>query len=274
MKILSETPSAKGYYRIQKGNSINSYKKVYCECCNEPCYKTSASLKKYTHHFCSSKCIAKYRFNLDEEVNPLKYIEDNNFYYLLGLIITDGHIAWPKCTPTQTYYVCNITLHKNDIQLLYDIQKKFGGNITNSGNCCIWNTHCKEFVDYLRFAVGLTNNKSLTLNIDLWYNTLTPRQKHYFWRGCIDGDGYVNNTDISNFVALYTASPHFADLIKREFKIIGWEVKQKTSTMYCFRLAGNRNNLKDFRENIFSFHEGDLFMQRKFDKFCDIFKKI
>jgi hypothetical protein len=281
MEILSQTPTKSGLYKVLEGTTIRYYKQIQCKYCNKNIYKSNFDIKKYPQHFCSRRCQADFHFKNSGKISPLEYLNDNNFYYLVGLIVTDGHIAWPGSSKTQKSYKCIITLHKNDIELLHDIQKMFGGNVLKRpDNTYTWTLFHGPWVEYLRDVVGLTNNKSLTLNIDKWYNTLTTIQKNYFWRGCIDGDGTVYKSKNDNFVGLYTASPYFAKLISEVFKvpinIRTTKLKNKTSVQYSLRLAGNTESLFNFHQTIFNKQNKDLYMKRKFDKFNEIItlKKI
>jgi endogenous inhibitor of DNA gyrase (YacG/DUF329 family) len=272
MKILSTIPSKNGLYKVLEGKTIRYYKQVNCEHCNKIIYKSKYHTLKYPHCFCSRRCQADFHFKASGKISPLDKQENNNFYYLLGLIVTDGHIAWPGSSKTQKGYKCNITLHKNDVKLLEEIQKMFGGQLfKRPDNTYTWTLFYGPWVEYLRDTVGLTNNKTYTLTIDKWYNTLTDSQRNYFWRGCIDGDGWIYESKNDNFVGICTASLNFAKLISVSFDVRISErtikLKNKLSTTYNLRLAGCRNSLLKMNRTIFNIQPGDLCMHRKFDKF-------
>lgn len=121
------------------------------------------------------------------------HVNTPNFCYLVGLICTDGHIQWPGCTKSSHMYRCLISQHKKEQKLLENIQKCFGGKIyklTKSQMC--WSIGGKEFTEYLRDIVGITNNKSLSLNVKKWFDELSEENKKHFIRGVLDGDGSIS----------------------------------------------------------------------------------
>jgi hypothetical protein len=128
--------------------------------------------------------------------------KDSNFYYLLGLIASDGHLH-------SKAYGVEITVNTKDIGVLFEIQHLYGGSITNKkDNTSIWRVSYKPFYDYL-IEIGITTLKSLTLNIDTFFDNLTDSNKKHFVRGVLDGDGgvrvyeYLNKRTQSLFCYLH-----------------------------------------------------------------------
>jgi len=183
-------------------------------------YKTN----KRKHRFCPNNKHCMFEFyQKEKDIKAFDIMTKNktpNFSYLLGLICTDGHIAWPGCTKSVKVYMCIIELNKKDKLLLINIQKEFGGNLTEckKSNSWRWSIHNKIFIEYLRDIVGLTNNKSHTLDIEKWFNTLDEDNKKHFIRGVIDGDGCIHKTNQDYWtVSICTYSRKFQELLKSYF---------------------------------------------------------
>ena len=197
-----------GFYR--KINTKHYFKKVKCLNCGCELFRSADQLKKYAKTFCTKKCQFSYGQKFDIVIN-------NNFAYLIGLIATDGHITWPGCTPSCWGYLCRISLQKNDMGLLENIKKIFGGKAYFLGNMATWGVNDIQLIEYLRDKVGLTNNKCLTLDIKNWYDELSDTHKFHFWRGVIDGDGSIIAKKKGGRICICSASRLFAELIAKEF---------------------------------------------------------
>lgn len=150
--------------------------------------------------------------------NILKHQEDNNFYYLIGLICTDGYITWKGKTPSALADRCCISQHTRNSDILYKIKNKFGGIVVHERNRpqSTWATSNSDFVKFLRFTVGLGVNKTFELNITKWFNTLNEVQKRYFVRGVIDGDGnvfYDKRKNVFHKISIFSASTSFITML-------------------------------------------------------------
>jgi hypothetical protein len=139
---------------IKRPLNQSQYIMVKCLKCNKEKQINKHYYKKNKQKyktFCSEMCRIYYKDPLQENIMNMQNTPD--FHYLIGLISTDGHIGYPGCTPTTKSYYCNIKLNQNDKELLYSIQKKFGGTITIDSklNVYSWRVSNKEFINYLKY---------------------------------------------------------------------------------------------------------------------------
>ena len=179
-----------------KNNSILHYLKIRCSNCNEICYTNKRKNMKLL--FCGMGCTMNYYFKKKDpkQTQMMSLINTPEFFYLIGLITTDGMVLYPdiKYITKNKYHVASIELGKKDKTVLRDIQHLFGGKTykTHNNTACKLEFRNKDFVNYLKNNVGLTPKKSLTLNINTsWFNDLTREQQNNFLRGCYDGDGSI-----------------------------------------------------------------------------------
>lgn len=200
--------------------NIKKIIKTNCVNCNAEIYRREwyAKNKKC---FCNVGCGRQYKYKTEnpKTVNIVN-TENPNFYYLIGLIATDGHIQWPGCTPSSKAYRVIIELNQKDLYLLERLQNEFGGKIISTkSNCKKWIIHNMNFIHYLRDIVNMSHNKSLNLDISVWFNTLTTDNKLHFLLGVIDGDGSIllnkmrNNTKQLR-LRIYSGSKNFLIPIK------------------------------------------------------------
>jgi hypothetical protein len=250
--------------------------------------KTSIQRNKYQYKkanykaFCSQQCTVYYKDPKQSKI--MEYIYNSNFYYLIGLIATDGYINYPGTKTKTKSHKCMIKLSQKDKDILYKIQNIFGGSITTerNGNTFCWYISNKKFICYLRDVVGLTNNKTYNLNVTNWFNQLIPKFKESFIRGCYDGDGtiYFAHTDYFRcHSAICTASKEFANLFLTYFKNSCLNVHPKnringnikaTTELYYIYLNG-KNILQ--MQNIYKLDEQkDLYIKRKYEAYKFIYK--
>jgi len=148
----------------------------------------------------------------------LSHKNDNDFYYLIGLICTDGCLVWKGKTPSATADRCTISQHTNNSDLLYKIKNKFGGIVVHERNRphSVWASSNKDFVKYLRTEVGLEDKKTFSLDVTNWFSTLNETQKRHFVRGVIDGDGnvfYDKRKNVFHKVSIFSASVCFITML-------------------------------------------------------------
>lgn len=207
------------------------YIKINCSHCNNEYYLRKYSYEKRIDKIncCSISCSKKYRYNIKN--NILKHKNTPEFYYLIGLIATDGLIRYPS--NNYNNYTTSIEMSITNKNLLKSIQDIFNGklNITHNKNAVKWSCHNSDFVLYLKNNVGLTSKKSLSLNINLnWWNSLSKPEQNAFLRGCYDGDGSItkNNNQKRKFISieLVTCSKHFFEFIFNIFKNRGYDPKK------------------------------------------------
>lgn len=140
--------------------------------------------------------------------------------YLIGLISSDGHINHPLDDSSSKGYRCYIGLKYTDADILLELYNYYGGSIRTYNKTTLWNMPCKSketkiFIDFL-VSIGITHNKSLSLNINKWLNTLNYIQQICFLRGYLDGNGWISNTKNTKVVGICSGSPYiinfFCDL--------------------------------------------------------------
>jgi hypothetical protein len=248
---------------------------VKCSFCSKKLVRNKYYLKRYPISFCSQPC--KILYNDPTQALIMSKINTNQFAYLIGLIVTDGHIRYPGVSKT---HKCMIKLNKKDKDILQRIQKVFGGSLTYEGiETCCWYVSNKDFVQYLHNEVSITNQKTYNLDVEKWFNSLDERLKWHFIRGCFDGDGgvYLNITkSFRCHASICSASQLFIEMLQ---KFIGGNIvvkkKEKhynnshkpTCDLFYLYLNG-RNILK--LSNAYEINSDDLFFARK----SDIFKQI
>lgn len=219
---------------ITKNGSKRYEHKTQCIVCGKVVWRQKNQINKCNISFCSKSSYCQYEYYhklRDPKSHAIMDHKDTpDFYYLLGLICTDGNITYPDKNSTikhQKYkgYNCYINLNKIDKDLIYKIQNKFGGKSQfMHDNTIRWQITNKYFIEYL-MNMGLTHNKSATLNIENWFNNLTNDNILHFLRGVIDGDGSIKIFKSKNTkkksgdrrFSICTGSPSFFNTIKNYF---------------------------------------------------------
>lgn len=246
----------------------NQVAQIKCTNCDNIIYRSFSYLKKSKFKsFCSEWCKQIDRdpkaeiFMSNEKSNP------DAFYYLIGLIATDGHITRPKC---DSY--CEIRLSFKDqdsVDLLNNIQKIFGGKVKQEGIGIVWNIYNFEFVTFLK-SIGLTQRKSLTLNINRWFNGLSQENKWSFIRGVIDGDGNFSIGKKFATSSICTASTPFKNTIFNFLaneNIPTFEYERKGNKNPYWILRTNSSNITKLKP---IYNNKSLFLERKYNKFLEI----
>ena len=246
------------------------------------------NMNKY-RQFCSEMC--KIYYDDPKQEHIMDYIDTSNFHYLVGLIATDGHIAYPGCTKTTKSYYCNIKLNSIDSELLYKIQKIFGGGVTEesvsgfnkNSQQTVWRVSNKQFIDYL-MKIGMTNKKTYNLNMDDYFNSISKENQIAFLRGVIDGDGSICIRDRAlrkkpcmglqcNF-NICSASKSFISMLENYFKcgILTERSKSQskiaTCSLYYYYINGAK--IVDVLTPIYSTNTDSLVMERKLKVFNTI----
>lgn len=260
---------------------------VPCCYCKRPLLRVKSYLKKHPLSFCSEMCKVYYKDPKQAQI--MTHINNPNFYYLIGLIATDGHIKYPNATKSAKTYEAMIRLkeEKDEEEILLQIQMIFGGTVYKeecngfySAKTICWRTSNKDFVQYL-MDIGLTHNKTYTLNINNWFITLSKESQQAFVRGCWDGDGSINiyqrKTHFSKTTTNYicSASKPFINTIAEYFNptrgIIHERQKEErdhlktkaTCSLYYFYLNGKAS--LELEKLYLSLNtQNDLYLKRKF----------
>ena len=265
-----------GTYKRWNGKYWISYIKTNCNECKKMIFVHTSNFKKNKKAFCTKQCqMDYYQKNEDPKgYNILNNTNDVNFYYLLGLICTDGYLAWPKCSKTQKSSYVEITLQQKDDYILYQIQDIFGGNIktvkrkkrksvVEYTRWCLCG--CK-FVDYLRNTVGITSDKSHTLNVAPWFNALSDNYKRAFMRGVLDGDGCISiHKNIKQYAqytcAIVSASDDFLNMI---YEYFGGHLSHQNVRFHGKQIIEKLTPIYDFDKN------NEIYIKRKYNKFLEI----
>jgi len=272
-----------GYRRITNTGS-STVLLVNCKFCGKQIFRNKCSLKKH-EPFCSELCRSKNKEPRQYDI--MSKINEPNFYYLIGLICTDGHISYPFATHSnKSNYYCDIKIHNQDQSLIDNIFKYCGGIVRKEKNQICWRTSCKEFIQYL-INIGLTNNKSLTLNVDKWFNNLKDEYKCAFIRGAIDGDGCISNSVKSNSYGanICSASLSFITMIFKYFNNDSLKITERKpggifkhkngiiiakNSLYYIYIP--RTKIIPLLHPIYKIDENCLFLERKYNTYNDIVK--
>lgn len=226
-KVIRYDDKTKSYWVQNRTGGFNIYVEAICENCGRRCYVSKTYVQQKKSLFCSIKCgkAAGYRIKSPLTANIMNLQHENSFYYLVGLIATDGTVQYPGSSKKCNFYNVCVELQKKDSDVLYKIKEIFGGNIneTNGGTSVKWYCRNQCFIIYLRDIVGITARKSITLNINReWFKQLTLNQQNAFLRGCYDGDGAVFCNPLKKkqgkYISISTSSSKFKKFLIDIFK--------------------------------------------------------
>jgi hypothetical protein len=236
---------------LNKGTYSVYLDKVPCKNCGDDIYASKQTLHKHGHAFCSveCKCIHTQKRKDPKGANILDNVKDADFYYLLGLLASDGTIIYPQSDNKYVAYACRLHLSKKDEMLLNDIHDKFGGTITSDrSKYIIWQLTHKKFLLFLK-DIGITTKKTNFLDITLWFNTLDDKFKWSFFRGYFDGDGTIYRYTPKNAgYCIHNASIVFKsetvfNMFKQFFKTYHFreytEMNKMGNTMYRLSFHGS-----------------------------------
>jgi len=261
MNILSTKPIIKRGNNFYRGTEI--VYKILCTTCGASIFRANQGYKS----FCSLECKQINREPKSSTIMSLADKEPDSFYYLIGLIATDGHIGH-----NSSY--CEIRLSVYDdssIKLLSDIQQIFGGKVCKEGNGIVWSIYSIHFHTFLK-NIGFTSNKSLTLNLSKWFNSLNESYKWSFMRGVIDGDGSIN-TKFKN-LCIVSSSIHFTKMVSNFLrhtndKVYTYKIKSKNP---CWKISVNGKNVLPILDMVYT-NNPQLFLERKHIQYGDYTRK-
>lgn len=179
-EIGKEYPVSEGRVRVYTSKSWSYRIKRKCENCSEEIYRENG-MRSGKYHFCSKDC--EDIFHRPKDFRILENMDDKNFYYMIGLIATDGCVIYPDDNNLQQSYAMNMVLQENDKYLLQSLRDRYGGvyfiseqndsfnpgKIQQKHN---WAMYTKKFVLYLQ-SIGITRRKSLTLDMNEFFNSLS-----------------------------------------------------------------------------------------------------
>ena len=198
----------------------------------------------------------KYDKNFFEQINTEEKA------YWAGFIAADGNIR-------KDFHKVRIELARKDRDHLFKFRKAIDGNnpikdYTRFNNYSTYiEVNCKKMCEDLN-KIGITPNKSLTLNIDL---TQIPKDlTHHFIRGYFDGDGSLNsyqrkNTNYLDWELSFISTKIFLNKILKELEL-------NKALFYCgnnyrFCLKSKKDIYKCL---IYLYKDAHIYLDRKYDK--------
>lgn len=261
MNIIPENAILKEYgFDLIRGKSYYHYYKTKCTECGKETYKEYRNTLVSKNAFCSKMCQANFKHKKDDPigVNILNHENEADFCYLIGLICTDGHITYP---PNYVHYSCVISLRDYDKDILEKIYTKFGGRLSFNKKMVIWQLNNNKFIEYLRL-IGLTHNKSLTIDMTAWFNMLSDENKLHFMRGVIDGDGSLLKNKNNNWrLCIVSASKKFIEMCSKYLKSTFY----KDRNTYVIQLS-KKDVVNNILDKIY-FNDQSFYLERKYKKY-------
>jgi intein/homing endonuclease len=134
-----------------------------------------------------------------------------------------------------------------------------------------------KFIEYLN-SIGITNNKSITLNVTKWFERLEDKEQWAFLRGVIDGDGcftfFISQRIKRGNCTIVSGSKEFTNMIKQ---FLGDKAHIFIKTPY--KNSGNKSinyiitiNCANVPKILYKLYENmdidsDLYLKRKYESY-------
>lgn len=188
--------------------------------------------------------------------NPFEGLNNENINYWLGFLAADGSVYEDRIRlGLQEQDLNHIKKFKSFTDSDLKIIKTIKDNTHIGYNVAFRN---KEVVNFLS-SLGITNNKSLTLKMNL---NITKD----FLRGVIDGDGYIRKKGYE--ISISTCSEIFAEQLKDSFVNL-FEItpkiyknsKNRINTIYNVTILGKEKVKFVLRE---LYNNADTYLERKY----------
>ena len=207
-------------------------------------------------------------------MNILDRKNTNEFYYLIGMIATDGCVVWKNKTKSANDNRCSISQHTRNLYLLEKIKDIFGGNvyIEHKRPSALWRTTDVEFINYLR-DIGFNKNKTFTLDISKWFNSLSEIHKKYFIWGVIDGDGNIffdKKHHKNHKISVVSASLKFITMLSEYFNNAKIYKQNRHNILQCYKLCFNSSNAIKMCDSIYSLPTIKLYVKYKHQAYKQI----
>jgi uncharacterized CHY-type Zn-finger protein len=228
------------------------------------------SIKNGYKKLCSSKCVSRYYMKYkDRNESYFKYIDTPNKAYFLGLLSSDG-------TVSDKYGMVKLELQQRDEYIIEEFAKELNMNECvreykpKGENHQVMNgitIYSKKMVDDL-IKLGVVPRKTYSLKPAKINDDLL---KHY-WRGILDGDGYVAYQKFKNYGTFRIQLRGTEDIVKGFSEYLGYDGK------YCrFHL----NKSWAFEKNTRKYNEVKRIYDLLYDDECiclirkrEVFEKI
>lgn len=201
------------------------------------------------------------KYSLDYDF--FKSIDTEEKAYIIGLLLSDGHISKQNCIM--------LTLKDKDVIEKYKIAIKSNAPITidRYGNYQL-NIKCKRMAEDLR-EIGLNNRKSYNLDFDLILKHIPSNLENHFVRGLFDGDGsikiyhydYVKNPQ---YHFGYTGLKSVVEYVSKYFGINTKLVKESDITYTC--VSSCKQTIKNIYKLLYK--DATIYMDRKYKTFNEI----
>jgi hypothetical protein len=217
-------------------------------------------------------------------VNPNRFYQINTkeIAYLLGLIWSDGHLNSSK---NRRNFNIGFTMVTEDFKIIKEVIMKTGkwNHYIKNHKTSTWKpsslvvTNNKRIYDFL---VEHDFNKKSYLSADKILSKIPNEQKHYFFRGLIDGDGcfYHYKPDKGSTLRQFAITStyeqdwlYFENLCKNlDIKYTIKRIKGIKSSSSCLRIT-NKGGIQKLGEFIYNgYNEDSMGLQRKYDKYIEI----
>lgn len=257
----------------------NWFVKTKCSFCGNEIWRQKHSVERLKV-FCKAPAYCRYAYKLKERdpkgFNILKQTNNSNFYYLVGLIATDGNIRYHDKPQKNLSYNCEINVNKTDEYIIDRIIFDFGGKKRKiKDNTIRWILSNKLFVDYLTTTVGLTQNKTKSLDVERWFCKLAHTEQLAFIRGVIDGDGSIKiYKKYFRTMNICSGSKTFIQMIKKFIKrfISEEKIKETNYNTYSYITMYGKNMIPFLDAVYGNISDSDIFLKRKYEVFQQIKK--
>lgn len=203
-------------------------------------------------------------YDLDERY--FENINTANKAYIIGLLLTDGHLSKNGALM--------LTLKDLDIMEKYKKELKSNAPIRYDkyGNPTL-NIVCKNFNDDL-LKFGFHNRKSYKIDIDKILSFIPKEFEHHFVRGLFDGDGGIHiyeydYTIKEQCVFQFTGLKNVCDYVYNYLELTTKYVKESDIT-YTIRV-GNPLKIKEIFDKLY--FNADIYIERKYNTFLEIIDK-
>lgn len=219
------------------------------------------------------------RYTKIENENFFEKIDSEAKAYILGFLITDGFVCYPKKKNSTPYW--GLCIHEKDEYILEFIKKEIGVNkkiVSVEIYSTITNKKTGEYTKSLTITsakmvkdlekYGIIQNKSHIVKMP---QNIPEKFMPHFIRGVFDGDGCITKRNIS-FVGNKFLPEAIIDYLHLNIDIPKNKVKISThiskkgivTHSYCYRFEAKKD-VKAFYEYIYK--DATIYLTRKKEKF-------